>query len=278
MTTLFNATLALADRLGVLRFSTSTGGSTTTVVDSARDEGDDVFNGGTVWIITDAGGASAAPEGEFSRISDWANTDTTFTIDAVTAAVASGDRYGFAAHRYPLDVLINAINNEITKYKVEKWVTTSLDFVTDQSEYDLPSGIYKHNLLGVYESTQDDSNDNQWIPVNFRVEQTATGTQDKLIVGTDNVTAGNDIGLHYYDWHDRVYTASATIDDLIPLERILASAAFQCELIRMRTYSSSDPLDTDMLKFFREDMIRAEAKYPVRYTPKRGNVNLAAGD
>ena len=277
MTTLFNATLALADRLGVLRHSFATGGSTTTIVDTSRYEGNDEFLGGTAWIITDAGGASAAPEAEFAYISDWVLASHTFTIDTVTAAVAAGDRYGFTAARYPLDVLTNAINNEIRKYKIEKWDLTSLDIVSAQSEYDLPTGIYKHNLMGVYESTNDDADDNMWVPINYRVEQTATGTQDVLVVESQVVGVDNDIGLHYYDWHDAVYDCDDEIDDLIPLERIISAAAAHCELIRMRTYDSESKLDMEMLKYYRQEAREAASRFPVRYSSKRGNVNEAAG-
>lgn len=273
MTTLFTATLQLADHLGVLRFSDATGGTTTTIVDTTRDEGDNEFVGGTAWIITDAGGSSDAPEGEFARITAWTSASTFTVTPAFSAAPAAGDRYGFTAHGYPLDVLINAINTQIIKYRIEKWDLTSLDVVTGQTEYTLPSGIYEHNLIGVWESTQDDADDNRWVPINYRVQQAATGSQETIVIETPQVGVDNDIGLQYWAYHDRVYSATSVIDDLIPLPRILDDAAAHAELIRMRNYDSDQQLGIEMLKMYREDARIAKLEHPVRYSKKRGNLN-----
>jgi len=270
MTTMFNATLQLAQMLGVVRVSTATGGDTTSCIDSKRSEVDDAFNGGTVWIITDAGGASAAPEGEFSRVSDFANTGGDITIAAVTAAIASGDTYGVASGRYPLDVLISAINNEIIKYKIPRYDITSLDIVASQSEYDLPSGITGDNLRGVYEATSTDSNDNQWTPLSYSVQEAATGSQHLLVIESRDVTTGNDIMLEYVSRLSPLYLCSDVIDDIVPMARILPAAAAQCELIRMRTYDSGDPLDTEMLKFYRDEAAQARLENPIRLPSKRG--------
>jgi len=271
MSTLFEVSLALADRLGVLRYSTATGGSTSTVVDTTRTEGVNEFDGGTIWIITDAGGLGAAPEGEFARISSWTLTTHTFAISAITA-VGAGDRYGFTAARYPLDVLVNAINSEIRKYKVVRYDSTSLDVVNAQSEYDLPDGIYSHNLIGVYEATVDDADDNRWTPLNFHVLDSAT---QPLLVIDSPAGVGNDIMLEYLAFHEPVYDCDDVIDDMIPLERILPAAAANCELIRMRTYSSESKLDVDMLQFYRQEAREAEMRYPIRYPAKRGKINEA---
>ena len=275
MTTLFNATLQLATRLKVLRVSTATGGDASSVLDTKRTEANDTFNEGTVWIITDAGGASAAPEGEWARVSDFANTGGDITIATLTAAIASGDTYAVAGGRYPLDVLISAINNEIIKHKIPRYDTTSLDIVAGQSEYDLPVGITGANLRGVYESTSTDSNDNQWTPLSFSVQEAATGTQHVLVIESRNVTDGNDIMLEYVSRLSPIYLCDDEIDDIMPMARILPAAAMQCELIRMRTFDSGSPLDIDMLKVYRDEARQAKAENPIRLPAKRGKVNEA---
>ena len=276
MTTLFDATLQLAGRLHVLRAGTATGGSTTTVIDTTqRTENDDTWNGGTIWVITDAGGASDAPEGEWSTITDFDNGTSTVTMQAVSAAIASGDTYGIAGGRYPIDVLINAINNEIIKHQVMRYDITSLDIVADQSEYTLPAGIYESNLVSVEEATSTDSDDNQWTPLNFSVETADAGSQHKLIIHSRKVTAGNDIRLGYRYRHVPLYDADDEIDPAIPMELILDAAAMNCEVTRMRTYGSESKLDIEMLKQYREDAQLARMRNPIRPTPKRGKVNEA---
>ena len=275
MTTMFNAVLELVNMLGTLRVSTATGGDTTSILDTKRLEADDTWNGGSAFIITDAGGASAAPEGEWARVSDFAETGGDITISAVTAAIAAGDTYGVSAGRYPLDVLISAINNEIIKEKIPRYDTTSLDIVAGQSEYTLPVGINGNNLVGVYESTSTDSDDNQWTPLSFSVQEAATGTQHVLVIESRSVGTGNDIMLEYLSRLSPLYLATDVIDDIVPMARILPSAAAQCETIRMRTFDSGDPLDIEMLKFYRDEARQAKLENPIRLPAKRGKVNEA---
>jgi len=261
--------------LGTVRISTATGGDTTSCLDTKRLEADDTWNGGSLWLITDAGGASAAPEGEWARVSDFAETGGDITISAVTAAIAAGDTYGVSAGRYPLDVLISAINNEIIKHKIPRYDTTSLDIVAAQWEYDLPTGITGDNLIGVYESTSTDSDDNQWTPLSWSVQEAATGSVHLLVIESRNVTSGNDIMLEYLSRLSPLYLATDEIDDIVPMARILPAAAAQCELIRMRTYDSGDPLDIEMLKFYRDEARQARLENKIRLPARRGKVNEA---
>ncbi len=271
MTLLFDATLQLAQKLGVVRVSTTTGGSATTLVDTKRIEKDDTFKGGTVWLITDADGASAAPEGEYSRISAW-DLDTWTATVATMTAIASGDTYAIAAARYPLDLLISAINNELIKHEIPRYDRTSLDIVTGQSEYTLPTGIRGENIISVYEETDTDSNDSKPVPLNFDVQEAATGSQHLLVIKSRKVTAGNDIMLEYMARLSPLYLATDVIDDIVPMALILPAAAAQCELIRMRTLDSGDPLDIAMLQFYRDEAQIAKRENIIRKPAKRGKV------
>ena len=277
MTTMFNATLQLAGRLKVLKVSTATGGSTTTIVDTKRTESIDAFNGGGAWIITDAGGESAAPEGEWAHVTDWAASGTTATISAVTAAVASGDTYGIAVG-YTIHDLIIAINDEITKQKVTRYDRTSLDIVSGQSEYTLPAGIRQDNLVNVYEETDTDTSDSQPTQLSFEVQTAAAGSQHKLVIKSRGVTAGNDIMLEYTTAQSPLYLATDTIDGSILMARILDNAAAGARATKMLTTGSESELEVALWKAHREDAVLARAENPVRRKAKRGNINEAAGD
>ena len=271
MTLLFDATLQLAQKLGVVRVSTTTGGSATTLVDTKRIEKDDTFKGGTTGLITEGGGAPAAPEGEYSRISAW-DLDTWTATVATMTAIASGDTYAIAAARYPLDLLISAINNELIKHEIPRYDRTSLDIVTGQSEYTLPTGIRGENIISVYEETDTDSNDSKPVPLNFDVQEAATGSQHLLVIKSRKVTAGNDIMLEYMARLSPLYLATDVIDDIVPMALILPAAAAQCELIRMRTLDSGDPLDIAMLQFYRDEAQIAKRENIIRKPAKRGKV------
>ena len=274
---MFDAVLQLANRLKILRVSTATGGSATTVVDTSRTESNDTFNGGVVLLITDADGASAAPEGEWADVEDWNLTTHTATISSLTAVVAPGDTYGIAVG-FPLDVLRGAINDELVRHKVVRYDKTSLDIVSGQSEYTLPSGIRADNLLNVYEETDTDSNDSKPTPLNFHVETAVAGSQHLLVIDSRDVTNANNIILEYTTFLSPLYTASDVIDDSLPLARILDSAAASARATRMSTSSSSNELEIELMKIHREDAQRYRLENQIRRPARRGNINEAAGD
>src|SRR5688572_17715489 len=98
----------------------ATSGSTTTAVDTkladelADGNEDDLFNGGTLLVLEDAGGLSAAPEGEFSRITDYVAGSQTLTFSpAMTAAPASGDRIIIVPPDFPLYDMIEIVNDAL---------------------------------------------------------------------------------------------------------------------------------------------------------------------
>ena len=228
----------------------------------------------TAWLITDVGGLSGAPEGEWSAITLFASTGGVIT-STWTVAPANKDTYGCATSKYPLDVLKSAINNEIIKEKIPRYDRTSLDIVSGQSEYTLPVGIRGDNLVNVYEETDSDSDDSKPVKLNFEVQEAATGSQHILVIKSRNVTAGYDIMLEYLVQLSPLYLATDEIDDIVPMARILSSAAANAELIRMRTYSSGSKLDIEMMNVYRQEAREAELRHPIRLPAKRGSVNEA---
>src|SRR5574343_1794055 len=98
MTTAFDAMLQLARLVGLLIEDKATSGSTTTIVCSnlytlADTSLDNALNGGTAFVVTDAGGAGAAPENESARITGYTAAAGTVTLATgdLSAAVAAGD-------------------------------------------------------------------------------------------------------------------------------------------------------------------------------------------
>jgi hypothetical protein len=90
--------LAIEQTIPATTHGTATGGSTTTVVDTARTEDSDFWNGLTLTMMT---GASA---GVSATIADWELTTTTFTFNTslpFPAGVSSGDEYMITGHTPP---------------------------------------------------------------------------------------------------------------------------------------------------------------------------------
>lgn len=267
--TLSDITYRLAREALNVREGTATGGSTTTIVDTNdRDEPDDYWNNGTAWVIYDGAGASAAPEGEYSVISDFVNSTSTLTLrTTLTAAVAATDRYALADKRIPLNILEQSVNRALQDMgKVVLTDTTSLDTADNQTEYTLPAAA-GHDLREVWiESNKDDADDNRWQRIyNWTVEKTATGTANTLIFPTQ-WASGYDVKLVYVDYHPELYSASDELDESVPIERIIYKAAFHAlSHLYMRDASESVLKERDRYEqLARDHEIKSPLKLPQR--------------
>jgi len=154
----------VAGRLGGYRQLTATGGSTTTVVDTANlTAPDDYYEAWQAYVLTDAGGASAAPEGETRPVTEYSQATATLTVSpAFTAAVAAGD----TVELLPVErgVICDAINAAIRAagltWPVVVVDATTLDVTADDYDYDLPAAVA--TLLSVSVRT---ASDDPWVPV-----------------------------------------------------------------------------------------------------------------
>src|SRR5688572_3338614 len=210
--TLFDCTYQLARALGVVSEGIATGGSTTTILDTVeRLEENDFWNGGTAWILYDAGGLGAAPQGEYGYISDFATSGGTVTLrTALSAAVASGDRYAIAGLRYPLQLLIQKVNE--TFGVIEKTDITTVDFAEEQTEYSLPSDVLEMKEVWI-QTVVDDSDDNRWKKIyDWEIQKSATGTANKIIFHRqfDSTAVAK---LVYLTYHAKLQAATDKLDD-----------------------------------------------------------------
>jgi len=133
---------------------TATGGSTTTAIStSGLFEPDDYWNQAILYVRTDAGGASAAPEGEYRFITDYAQSSQTATVTlAFTASIVSGDIceiYGGAVPPGELDNFIERAVKAASAYWYKPtWDDSTLDFTASTYSYTLPTDV--DHLCGVY--------------------------------------------------------------------------------------------------------------------------------
>jgi hypothetical protein len=227
---LFDATYYTARHLGAVFEGIATGGNTITLNDTVnltRDaHPDDRWNGGALWVLYDAGGAAAAPEKEFQRIIDFVQASSAVSLgDALTAAIASGDRYALSKPEHSLDDLIRVVNAALLEWGPKVATdTTSLTTATSQSEYTLPVANMK--LLEVYiQTVTDDSNDNQWSKLyGWDVEFGATGSADKLIFPY-SLSSGRKLKLVYTIPQAYLTAASDSIDEHVNFEAMTLRAA-----------------------------------------------------
>lgn len=226
--TLFDISYRVARELAPVFESLATGGSTTTIIDTLRlsnQFGDDYFNLGTAWVLRDAGGAGAAPEKEFARVSDFVSTTGTATIAALSAAVGAGDRYALASARYDLDRIIGAINAALARIKVPTEDITTLTTASGQLEYSLPAGVLDEGIEVWYQGQTGDTDANMWLRLhNWHIAEMGTGTQ-KLLIFHSQPISGRVLKIVYYLPHAALYASTDKLRENIDINWIVYQAA-----------------------------------------------------
>lgn len=282
-TTLFDLTLAVARELGILQEGTASGGSTTTIVDSTeRTEANDYWNLGTAWITYDAGGAGAAPQGQFSVITDHVSSTYTMTLrTTLTAAVASGDRYACCRVAEGgvswLSQIIGKINTALMDVgPVPQTNITQITVADDQTEYTLSTAMGR-DLREVWVASDTDTNDYQWRKVyNWRVQQHSTaGTADTLIFPYQPQT-GYAVKLVYAALHPDLAIYSDYLSDHVAKERVVYPAVLECYRYR-KGITGWDKWDNEIERWERK-VEWVKANRPVHLPARTGKLMLVSQD
>ena len=228
--TLFDLTYRVARELGILKEGVATGGSTTTIIDTnERTEENDYWNSGTAWILKDAGGAGAAPEKEYARITDHVAATGTVTIGTLTAAVGAGDRYAVADKWVPLNIIISQINSALLDLGAVPIVdTTTVTIADQQTEYSLPvaAGLDLRQVLIQGQTT--DSNDNRWKEIVGWHVLNAAPAGTPILVLDNQYSTGYDLMLVYMGQHAMLSASTDALSEHVPIERVVYPAALQC--------------------------------------------------
>jgi len=229
---LFDLTLKTADELDILFEGLATAGAVGTLTDTNDLQtvfSDDHFNRGTVWIVRDAAGAGAAPEGEFTRVSDFVSSTGVVTFrDNLTAAPAAGDLYAIATNEYRLDTIIRQINKVLRDIMVETTDITTITTAADQTEYSLPTAMLDEGIEVWIQGKTNDTNDYKWQPYHdWYIQETATGTANKLVFHTQPPYPYL-LKVVYWIPHDQLYTNSDQLHEGVDINRVALQAAVEC--------------------------------------------------
>ncbi|MGH2621589.1 MAG: hypothetical protein ACRDHG_13640 [Anaerolineales bacterium] len=269
--TLFDLSYETARLLeGEFKEGLATGGSTTTLVDTVdRTEADDHFNGGSVWVLRDAGGAGAAPEREYAQVTDFVQSTATATLrTALTAGIAAGDRYAIANARYPLNTLIAKLNQALKGMGPIEFSDTSVSTVASETEYTLPIAA-NLNLREVWEQRNAGVNDNQWIRrYDWYPQRMGTGVADKLVFETPPF-GDKLLKLVFFDYHPELFVSSDKLREGIHSERVVLRAAMEAVMGRSQNPGDNDPRLEGTLRRLTELLAVAESRFMVRPVPRQ---------
>lgn len=265
MATLFNVVHNVLLELGEAIEGKATGGSTSTIVDTGAtgnkefaSKEDDYYNGGTAGILYDAGGAAAAPEGEYSEVSDFDQDSKTITVSPLlTIAVAANDRYFVASDRFALQEIIAQANKARQEYKIVK-TDTSLSTSTNTKNYTIPTGV-----VDIRQIVLQDTSGGGKTPWPYWEE---TPTE---IIFRQYPPASRTIELIHVANQAAMYNASDTLDDQIALELFSVDVALR--LLRSRKQRGQQNIYEDLIEDLqiRYDRLRLEFEKYVLEQPQR---------
>lgn len=203
MTTLFDILRKTYLSLGHLEVSSATGGSTTYITDTNLGDkyGDDDIVGNTVFIIK---AGDAAPEGEVGKVYSYVNSTNVITLtSALTAAVASGDKYGLAKNIIDLETMKIIINDALQGMGTVQLADTSLTTVSGQTEYSIPKAL-KYKINGVQIQTNTVASNYEWNDIGgWYIVNSAAGSTG-LLCFTESLPAGFTLKLLYESEHPEV--------------------------------------------------------------------------
>lgn len=135
MTTLFDAMLKTAENLRGVRYGVATSGSSTTLVDTAMNEPDEWFDGGTLFIL------SGFNKGVCIPITSWDKNTHTFTIPQIFT-ISAGTLYAaIDGGYYTREDMIRAINQALLALGPFDQTCESLLTASNTEVYELPDGV-----------------------------------------------------------------------------------------------------------------------------------------
>lgn len=252
--TLAEATLKVSRLLMTVVEGAATGGSTTTLVDTAfpwlidgtNPPQNDYFNGGTLWFID---GANA---GLTAVVSDWDRATKTATFPAM-AAVAAGNLYAIAPKDWPRFALRQAVNQALDEIGNVDRQYSDAAFVTvaNQMDYTLPAGISDVRRVEVAQSTT--------APYEYMIHShyREIGGAIQFVKGFEPGSSGHRIRLTYNTPVAHLTTDTGTIPDLINRNWLTWESVVQALRWRVRQTKTAEK---DFVSLLNEALGRAEAK------------------
>lgn len=191
MTTLNEATLALARVLGdVFSGVADTGGSTTTLIDERLTDKAGSLQNGTLWFL------SGDLDGVCARVEKHSAGKLTFPAQGI---VPDGLRYAVAKPQFPKHLLEQAMGLALGELPEHTLEDITLVTVANQEEYTLPTGVA--NLVSVEIATAA-ADPYSWVE-SLHWRETAGGKL-RFISGWQPGLAGNKMRLSYNDKHPRL--------------------------------------------------------------------------
>ena len=257
---------------GIATGPPSTGSATTLIdtafqftVDGVNAPIDDYYNFGTIWFID---GASA---NKARLITDWDQSDKTWTYVTTTTKNMVGDLYAVTDRTFPLYALNQAVNRAYADMGGLEATNTALTTLASTVSYAFPTGVY--NILDVEVANETASpytwqRHNNWRVVGSTIEFDRVPTSGRTIRLTYRITPT------YLD-----EDTNPTISDNVPIDLLKWTAAVFALEAKLRLVENDEPkVKTDLtiaLDKARRKVLEHRASFP--RTPKANHYNTLVG-
>lgn len=261
--TLFDLLKKAYISLGHMEISTATGGTTSTIIDTKLGDkyGDGDIVGSSVFIIRDAGGLSAAPEQEVSRITDYVQSTNTITVSPVfSSAVASGDTYGVAKPIIEIDTMKELANMALQGLGTIQLTDTSITTVDGQTEYSLPATLkYKIDLIQM--ATNNDSGNYEFNDISGWYQINSGPGSTGMLVFNHELPPGYILKLFYEAEHPRVQNMSDSIAEVLHSEYATRLVVDRVLEYQVRRTNGTDPFLLQTANKSMQDVMEARSRF-----------------
>lgn len=266
---LFDLVYRVARELGVAFEGTATGGAAGQLTDNIflkNRFGDDYFNAGTLLLLYDAGGLGASPQGEWARITDYAQNPGVIFHENFLAPEGVGDRYAAIGAEFTLDTLIQNINMALNSIQIPYIDITTITTEEDKTEYTLPTDLLDQDI-NVYIQRASTTDNYLWLQVyDWYIAETAVGTAKELIFRTQP-PAPYIVKLEYWKQHPSLNVRTDKLAEAVNIDRVSVESALRCLMWKKAQKSQADPILDMRLGEMSSRVAAMRAKYPIR---KRG--------
>ena len=263
---------AAMNREGLIDNRVLTGGSTTlaTCSDLGTDYGTNDMKNAIMFVTGTTDGL--APINEFQRTTTLdTGTGAVTLAAALTVTLAAGDTVGFGKPSIPYLNMLQMVNDALRGLNEIELVDITMTTSAEKTEYTLPVGIKRRNLIKVEIETNDDTNDYQWREIiGCSVFPAASGTQSLLYIPQQD--ADQTIKLWYRGVHETLTAYNSVLNENIVPERAITLLIKKMQNWRYKKSLGGEPELAQFLNGAVSDANEAKALYPMRHTPRRPKI------
>lgn len=241
--TLFDQILGAHKKLGTVRFSVSTGGTSAgTLIDlSVASTGptplDTNANKNGTIFITQSTGASVAIAGQYRKITAFNPGTGTWTLASTIASSGPNPTfYGYSTPEFPIELSVELANDALRSLGPHAFTDRSIVSSAAQNVYNLSTSFKRSPPLQVDVMTGVGTSaaDPGWVTVDDWEYQPSTAGAAASLIFKQQLPSGRDIRVWYQDFHHRVADSTSVID-----ERIYPELAILALVDKMYEYRNS---------------------------------------